>query len=118
MPPVPPGRGSAVIAMTRSSNSGRTWSNTTLMGPPGAPQALYSPSSDTVFLFGKSPNLIDNGTRPDVPNACFMSKSTDEGQTWSPAEPMNVTNAFAPHYGGGMRTHGIELARGLLEPLC
>merc|ERR1719478_1307831 len=84
------------------------------MGPPGAPQALYSPTSSTIFLFGKSANMIDNGTRSELQDTCWMSKSTAAGDPrgWSEPVPMNVHGAFAPHFAGGSRTHGIELARG------
>ena len=115
----PGGRTSAVNTFASSSDFGHTWSNLTVFGPPGAACALYSPTtggpSGTTFLFAKSPNMIDNGTRPDPPGgggALFMSATTDDGQSWSEPAPLNVTNAFAPHYGGGGRTHGIELQRG------
>lgn len=80
------------IVMVSSTTNGRTWSNVTQMGPPGAPQAAYSPSSGTLFLFAKSANMLDNGTRPELPDTCWMSASARPGDpaAWSPAVPMNV----------------------------
>ena len=108
-------RPETTISMVSSTTNGRTWSQVTQMGPPGAPQSLYSRASGTLFLFGKSANMIDNGSRPELPNACYQSKSTRPGDptAWSPAVPMKVLGAEAgPHYAGGSRTHGIELQRG------
>ena len=65
-------RPESTINMVSSRTNGRTWSNITQMGPPGAPQACYSPSSGKLFLFGKSANMLDNGTRPEPANTCFQ----------------------------------------------
>jgi hypothetical protein len=103
------------ISMVSSKTNGRTWSNVTQMGPPGAPQSVFSKSSGTLFLFGKSANMLDNGTRPELPDTCWQSTSTQPGDptAWSPAIPMTVRGTVVgPHFAGGSRTHGIELERG------
>lgn len=102
--------------MVSSQDGGQSWNkHAQPMGPPGTSQLLYSPSSDTLFMFGKSPNMIDNGTRPDPGNSqwLYQSKSTDGGMHWSDPTAINQTNpAYGPHYGGSGRTQGLELARG------
>ena len=67
------------INMISSTDNGRSWSNVSKMGPPGAPGSLYSTSSKTLFLFGKSANMLDNGTRPELPDTCYQSRSTRPG---------------------------------------
>ena len=53
-------------AAKRSDDNGRTWTDLPIKGPPGTSQLIYSTSTDTLFLLGKSINMIDNGTRPEV----------------------------------------------------
>lgn len=67
------------INMLSSTDNGRSWSNVSKMGPPGAPGSLYSPSSKTLFVFAKSANMLDNGTRPELPDACYQARSTRPG---------------------------------------
>ena len=102
--------------LVSSRDGGQTWrKHAQPMGPPGTSQLLYSPTSDTLFMFGKSPNMIDNGTRPDPGGSAWLyqSKSTDGGVHWSEPTAINQTNpAYGTHYGGSGRTQGIELARG------
>merc|ERR1711908_104665 len=96
-----------------SKDLGHTWSRAPPKGPPGTSQLLYSPTSNTVFFLGKSSNMIDNGTRPEVPDVLYISKSTDDGETWTEPKIINQTNeAYGQHYGGSGRSQGIELARG------
>ena len=103
--------------MVSSRDAGATWTkHAEPMGPPGTSQLVYSPTSDTLFLLGKSPNMVDNGTRPDPANGGWLwqSKSMDAGMTWSEPAAINQTNVtYGPHYGGSGRTQGIELTRGL-----
>jgi hypothetical protein len=69
----------ATINMVSSTDIGRSWSNISRMGPPGAPQALYSPTSKTLFVFAKSANMVDSGTRTTLPDACYQSQSKRPG---------------------------------------
>jgi hypothetical protein len=100
--------------VTSSRDGGKTWvHHAQPKGPPGTSQLLYSPTSNTVFLLGKSPNMVDNGTRPGNSSFLYMSKSTDDAVTWTEPTPINQTNpTYGAHYGGSGRTQGIELQRG------
>eukprot|EP00937_MAST-01D_sp_MAST-1D-sp2_P003889 g3889.t1 len=42
----------------------------------------------------------------------MVMRSTDAGRTWSAPVPINITNTWGPHYGGGDVAHGIELRHG------
>jgi hypothetical protein len=105
------------IYMVTSDDRGRSWSTNFEMGP-AAPQALYAPSSGTLFLVSKSPNLIDNGSHLEPqPQQNFMSTSARPGDptAWTAAAPVPVRapdGTSVGHCGDGYRTHGLELERG------
>lgn len=105
------------IYMVTSDDRGQSWSTNFEMGP-AVPQALYAPSSNTLFLVSKSPNFLDNGSRPEPQRQQnFMSKSARPGDptAWTPATPVTVRapdGTRMGHCGDGYRTHGIELQRG------
>lgn len=100
--------------MVSSQDQGKSWTRLAQpMGPPGTSQLVYSHTTNTVILLGKSPNMVDNGTRVGNASFLYMSKSVDDGVHWSEPVPINQTNsAYGTHYGGSGRTPGIELARG------
>jgi hypothetical protein len=83
------------VNMVSSTDNGRSWSNVSRMGPPGAPQGLYSPTSKTLFVFAKSANMVDNGTRPTLPDACYQSQSKRPGD---PTAWCVSINSNLPHH--------------------
>ena len=63
----------------------------------------FNRSEPGSFAFAKSANMLDNGSRPELPNTCYMAKSKRPGDptAWGEAVPMNVEGSRAgPHYAG------------------
>ena len=93
----------------RPTDSSAGW-----LGRRGAPQALFSPSSRTLFAFAKSANMLDNGSRAELPNTCYMAKSKRPGDptAWGEAVPMDVEGSRAgPHYAGVRAKRTMSLCR-------
>ena len=102
--------------MGRSSNSGVSWSNMTAVSTLSDParkitypsQAVFSSKAGAVILLTTPGVFASKHNGPIGPNgtaSVYMTKSTDDGLTWTPRE------LIAGAWGGG-ETHGIELKRG------
>ena len=72
--------------------------------PPGPPIDIYKP-----IWAHQLPQLT-----PAQLAKCesSLSKSTDDGQTWSAPSLLQVNNSLGPHYIGGGLNHGIQLRGG------
>jgi hypothetical protein len=72
--------------------------------PPGPPIDIYKPvwAHELQQLTPASLAKCEGG----------LSKSTDDGKTWSEPSLMQVNNSLGPHYIGGGLNHGIQLREG------
>ena len=102
------GKGGVVLFTSKSSDGGRSWSNT-LMGVSGAPPDCAAFRCEWGFLgaqitlasdeVGTLYALWNSGTGPMSPERIYFSSSTTGGDTWSPRvevshAPAGVEHAF------------------------
>ena len=103
--------------VTRSSDSGHTWSSQVdvppLVDPHGkinfGGQAVYAPAAGgpngTVYLFATPAYLHSHSMSPITANhsaATFLTKSTDDGHTWSPLQELPAGSVWGTGEASGM----------------
>jgi hypothetical protein len=103
----------------RSTDGGQTWSAPTTVAPADAfaeeGYNLRAPNVPSAFVRGKTiyvgyHHLPADSPDPPTANDIFLTKSTDEGQTWSPPEDVTIADPLMDHF-----TPDIAVAGGMVH---
>ena len=105
-----------IIYLRRSTDDGRTWSAPTpvLQDPTNhtefSGEPVVDPLTGVVHFVYNAASFVRHA--PPC-SACthFVTRSGDDGLTWTPSEPLNVTGPPNRTWGGGLAS-GVALTRG------